>query len=424
MADANVTANEINYSGEGDAKEIRDFLFKTLADQGWKVDESEKLGDQNSKYFAKNGFRIYASINNYSGNLMVTVINQGNFRSEWLPRPATADNQTESYYRAKGSISELEAFFYREMVSRGWQIHTRLDSAGSEEPDDRRIEFRKNGILAYVTISNPSADKGEYAVQHYAELLDKELPTPNDVQWIEFDSMQPNMVCTSAQDLPDVAHFYEQSMPGFGYQVLSTNVAADHQTAELSFQGEDGPLNIQLSRFKDRTLIRCGDVSNATCWTLQMVDGLESAVINAVDSTSATASIEAADFPIPDGATNVVRDRDFRQIKFDTKQKPDEVAKFYLEQLKSLGWKESDNNLIESDFARVGWKKDDVEIRMNASQWGQAILGGNGLAWKKAIPEDQYVVSYETWLKRQGALATLDRLDEFEAEMQRRAAAN
>jgi len=47
-------------------------------------------------------------------------------------------------------------------------------------------------------------------------------------------------------------------------------------------------------------------------------------------------------------------------------------------------------------------------------------LSGNGVLWSKAIPDDELLISFELWLKRNGHMPGLERLDDYVQEMKPR----
>jgi hypothetical protein len=62
--------------------------------------------------------------------------------------------------------------------------------------------------------------------------------------------------------------------------------------------------------------------------------------------------------------------------------------------------------------------KAEIQIRARANAKNSSvIISGDGLLWAKPLPTPAVRLSYETWLRRNRFEATLDRLDEFSAEM-------
>jgi hypothetical protein len=64
--------------------------------------------------------------------------------------------------------------------------------------------------------------------------------------------------------------------------------------------------------------------------------------------------------------------------------------------------------------------KEKAEIQLRARSGAPsttAMISGDGLLWDKPLPMAPVRISYENWLRRNRHDATLDRLDEFAAEM-------
>ena len=131
--------------------------------------------------------------------------------------------------------------------------------------------------------------------------------------------------------------------------------------------------------------------------------------------------VEAADFVLPAGATAVQFDVDTRQIEFavpDTT--PPKLGAQFAAQLESLQWKREGTGIVADDYTFITFSKDKAEIQLRARPAGRkstATISGNGLLWSKPLPTAPMRISYETWLRRNRKDATLDRLDEFVAEM-------
>ena len=78
---------------------------------------------------------------------------------------------------------------------------------------------------------------------------------------------------------------------------------------------------------------------------------------------------------------------------------------------------------MSDEYTFVTFTKGKAEIQIRAhlkeSKGSTAGISGDGLLWTKPLPVAPVRVSYETWLRRDRRDATLDRLDEFEAEMKK-----
>ena len=82
---------------------------------------------------------------------------------------------------------------------------------------------------------------------------------------------------------------------------------------------------------------------------------------------------------------------------------------------------------MSDDYVFMIFAKGKAEIELRSRMAGKAttaMISGDGLFWDKPLPVAAVPISYETWLRRNRKDATLEKLDEFAAEMQKIQAAN
>src|SRR5262249_25537019 len=131
--------------------------------------------------------------------------------------------------------------------------------------------------------------------------------------------------------------------------------------------------------------------------------------------------IEAADFRLPDGATAVKFDVDQKKIEFEVPEiAPTKLGEQFAARMESLEWKREGAGIVGDDYTFITYVKAKAEIQLRARPKGKnatAMISGDGLVWTKPLPTAPVRISYETWLRRGGHAATLDRLDEFVTEM-------
>ena len=85
-------------------------------------------------------------------------------------------------------------------------------------------------------------------------------------------------------------------------------------------------------------------------------------------------------------------------------------------------WKRARSGVASDEYVLVRFEKGKAEISLRARATAKAttaMIGGDGLWWNKPLPIAAVPISYETWLRRNRKDATLDRLDEFAAEMRK-----
>jgi len=420
LEEANATGTQLFYSGQTDAEQLLRFYADELTKAGWTDATAPIEGgvETGHRTFEKDGYRLELR----AGGVTVSLRNVGNYAVSRLPRYPDAEDVTAdgSVNVTKATIVDVEAFFYRELRARGWIARTQLNSTGTEEPNDRSLRFSRNGTLADYFISAHSRGYPDKTlVQASISLAEDSLPVPSEAEWIEVDDTQRLMCFNCPWSVTQLAGYYRAQMPTIGWTPLGDGQQTDGG-ASLSYLRGDDLLEVRLTATPEGTRARVGDVPNHLSWIMQVAGGRTSVVGNTVGADEPkNGGIEAADVPIPQDATNVMRNRQSGLIQFETALSPKEAAAFYLEAMKALGWKESENNLVDDTFARIGWTQGDAELGMRASTSG-VNLSGNGVLWSKAIPDDELLISFELWLKRNGHMPGLERLDDYVQEMKPR----
>lgn len=131
--------------------------------------------------------------------------------------------------------------------------------------------------------------------------------------------------------------------------------------------------------------------------------------------------IEAAEVPILHAAEAAVyRDGD---IRFKLKKTPlKELAKEYTEAMKGLGWTAKAFGDPQDDSVGINFEKGEKTVYYRSSidpiGEGSVTFSGNGLLWTKPIANTS-LISYVAWLRNQKSPATLKRLGEYQAEMEK-----
>ena len=420
LEEANATGTQLFYSGENDAEQIRGFYADELTKAGWTdatavIEGGVEVGHRT---FEKDGYRLELN----AGGSTVSLRNVGNYAVSRLPRYPDAEDVTAdgSMNATQATIVDVEAFLYRELRAQGWIARTRLNSSGTEEPNDRSLRFSRNGTLADYFISAHSRGYPDKTlVQASISLAEDSLPVPSEAEWIEVDDTNRAMCFNCPLSVTQLADYYRAQMPTIGWTPLGDGQQSD-SGASLSYLRGDDLLEVRLTATPEGTRAQVGDVRNHLSWIMQVAGGRTSVVDNTVGADEPkNGGIEAADVPIPQDATKVKRKRQSGVIQFETALSPKEAAAFYLEAMKALGWKEGDNNLVDDNFVRIGWTQGDAELGMRASTSG-VNLSGNGVLWSKAIPDDELLISFELWLKRNGHMPGLQRLDDYVQEMKPR----
>ncbi len=133
--------------------------------------------------------------------------------------------------------------------------------------------------------------------------------------------------------------------------------------------------------------------------------------------------IEAADFALPSGAAGRKFDVDEKKIEFELSgTTAPKLGEQFAAQMEALGWMRDGAGIISDEYTFITYKQGRAEIQLRArgdAKKTTAMISGDGLLWTKPLPTAPVRISYETWLRRNKKLASLDLLDEFAAEMRK-----
>jgi hypothetical protein len=252
-------------------------------------------------------------------------------------------------------------------------------------------------------------------VQVSVSVSNKSLPIPPDAGWIEFDSSTDlQLVANTKMDLDKTVAFYDTAMLAEGWLAREAGRHIEEGKGWLPYiRGQQDVLIRMVSLPDDTTRIIVGDAERSS-WQLQKP--------RTVPAESEKVGMEAADFPIPEGAKAVKFEVDQKQIQFDLPGlTPPELAEQFVERLSALDWKREKSGVMSDEYVLLSLSKDKAEIQIRARagkpKGSSVIISGNGLLWGKPLPTRPVRLSYETWLRRNRFEATLDRLEEFSAEM-------
>ena len=359
-----------------------------------------------------------------SAGVQLTLMNQGNFDSRWLPKidPIKTQSEFSSFgstsYRTKMELSDLEVAILKTLHESGWTASSRLNASSNEDPGSRMITFHQGGIELNVFISSPANAPSELAVQMSVGVTTKSLPIPPDSGWIEFDnSTELAMVANTKLNLNQTIEFYDARMKSEGWLAReagrATKELENETRAWLPYvKGQQDVLIRLVTRPENQTRIIVGDAERSS-WQL--------AKPAKPNTDNEKPGLEAADFPVPKTASNLKFDVDQKQIHFDLPvQKASAAAQTFTEPLSERGWKREDGGVISDDYTLATFKqgKAEVQLRVRSDEKRTSVIAsGDEMLWTKPLPTAPVRISYGTWLRRNLYASTLDRLDEFAAEM-------
>ncbi len=354
------------------------------------------------------------------GTLQVNLQFSGNYDVQWLPKispinsPGSWSSPSSVSYRAKGELTDIEVALLKQFHEAGWTSTTRLNSSHNERPDARSFTMLQGGSVLTVSIGYPADSTTELFVQVSVNVSNKSLPIPPDSGWIEFDSSTDLLlVANTGMDLKQTTDFYDTAMASEGWLSREAGRHFKEDKGYLPYiRGQQDVLIRLVARPEGGTRIIVGDAERSS-WQLQKPPKIE--------AETETFGIEAADFALPKGATDVAFDVDEKQIQFKIAEiTAPKLIDVFVEQLQSLDWKRERAGLISDEYCFVTFLKEktEIQVRVRSDATGTSgVISGKGILWSKPLPTPPVRVSYETWMRRSRKEATLKLLDEFADEM-------
>ena len=411
-----------SYTAPASQEEATLFHRYVLDKSGW----SEVAGPAGpgALVFRKENCQLTVAINPaYTGgdkNVQISLSFTGNYDARWLPKisPIPSKSVFDSFsmvmYRTKASLIDTEVALLRQFHEAGWTAYSRLAASDTEDPNSRRISMLQGGSLLSVSISHPADSPDELVVQAIVSVSNKTLPIPADSGWIEFDnSSDLQLVLNTKMDLSHAVQYFDETMVADGWLARQAGRQIKDDKGWLPYIRGQKDVRIRLSaRPGGGTRIVVGDAQR-TSWQFQ-------SPVEAKKSTDKP-TLEAADFVVPNGAKAVNFAVDQKQIEFEVADTtPPKLSGQIATQMEGVGWKRTTAGVSGDDYVLMIFANGKSEIELRARASGNAtkvMIGGNGLSWAKPLPIGAVPISYGTWLRRNRKDATLDRLDEFAAEM-------
>jgi hypothetical protein len=353
----------------------------------------------------------------------VSVHHAGNYDVRWTsrfdaaPTESVYEDANVVTYRTKAPLVDIEVGLLRKFHDAGWAAYSRLNTSHSEEPDQRDIEFLKNGATLRVAIGKFPADPASYTIRCSLFANNAWAPVPPDAGFVEFDgSTEPVLIAITGLNLDDAEKFYDGELAAQTWLKRSSRTSSSGDDRWLSYAFGQRDLRIHLQRQPDgRTLVRTGEASSGSLWEASLPK-------DEVDEEQPPATgLEAADFPL----LNATKTGKFDSIGHTIEVAIDgatlaNVAEIYTKALGDLGWQAADGGIRDEEYTFFDFTKDGQEISLRArKQDGNAIVSfeGDGLLWTKELPGGKQVVSYETWLRLNKLPPSLEFLDRYATEM-------
>lgn len=412
----------IAYETSTSLEEAQQFYRYQLNLAGWQEAAGE-IAAPNTIRFEKDGFAISTSF--YQASDTKTSINvnfAGNYDLRQVPKfdqspiEIVYENADTVIYRTKADLWQIEISLLSKMHEAGWTAYSRLHTSQADMEDGRMLQFLRNGTSLLVSIGRFPAEPDSYSIQYSQFLTANSIPIPHDSGFVEFDgSTQPFLLATTELSLEDAREFYDKELIAQGW--LAREYGRNLKDDQIWLTYIRGQMDLTVGLVKlptGRTLIRIGEGLENASWQLAKP-------AEATPAGVELPGIQAADFPILNESKATKIDAVGKVIEFsmDDMSLP-EVGELYTKELQSSGWKLDGSGITSDDYVFLTFVKEKVEIALRARVTdGKSFVNvqGDGLLWTKPLPNGRKVVPYETWLRLNHHLATLNLLDQFQAEM-------
>jgi hypothetical protein len=412
-----------SYAAPVPLEEALSFYRHTLAQRGW-----QELVDQATPYvipFQKDGFKL--TLSPYAQTPTETLISL-NFLSNYDLRRAPKLDQflkqsvyegdSSVIYKVEAKLLQIETELLRSLHQAGWTAIVRLGRSRSEEPDTRDLEFVKNGSVMRINVQPDRENQSQFVVSYGMSLTSASIPVPPDAGLMEWDDfLQLKLVANTSLSLDKAIAFYDDSMQQQGWVALDQGRRVDKAVAYLPyFQGQHD-ITVGLHQMPAGLVrIHVGPYNDDSWQTWEESDETSD------EASAPQVGLEAADVPILHAACAPAYDPAEREIKFELEQVAlKDLADQYTAAMKALGWKVKSMGEPEERNVNLMFQKESQTIYYQSSidprEKGRLSLQGQGLLWNKAIASKS-LVSYAAWLRNNRIPATLQRLDDFQEEME------
>lgn len=412
----------LSYEAAVAADEAAMFYRYQFNNAGWQETNSA-AASPNTLRFRKDGFTISASLYESANSRTSISLNfAGNYDVRWAPKfdstpiEIVFENEDTVIYRTKADLLQIETTLLRKMHDAGWTAYARLQASQADPGDGRHMEFLWNGTALRVSISRLPAAPESYNVQYSRFLTTNTIPIPTDSGFVEFDgSTQPNLVASTTMNLADTRSFYDTQLAEQGWLVRHDGRSIKDDQNWLPYVRGQQELTVGLHSLPTgRTQIRVGDNLENASWQLAKPT-------KTVESDTGVAGIQAADFPILNASRSATFDATGMSIDFSMETLPlPDVGDLYTKEMQSSGWKLDGPGIKSADYVFLTFVSGKTEIALRGRiKEGKSVINiqGGGLLWTKPLPGGRKRISYENWLRTNQHPATLELLDQYQAEM-------
>ena len=203
-----------SYVAPGDPKKALKFHRKAFGAQGWKELPNSTISDQSaSAMFARDGFVVSLSVIPFEENsVSIRLQNLGNVKPGKLPVPpgakAVYQGDPTAMYDTDAAVPATADAIRDLFVAQGWVPYGK---AGDSD------YFKKNAILATVTVSSAPARGGKTMIQYSNQLISSDIPAPQGVDDLRYVDEPPELTfATANQDA--IVDFYRKTLTAAGWK--------------------------------------------------------------------------------------------------------------------------------------------------------------------------------------------------------------
>ncbi len=420
----------ISYATPVDAEEVKAFYRHILSERGW-----SEVVEQSSQYglmFQKSGF--YLSLSSYGDKPTETYVSSallGNYDLRQVPRldtfikEKTFAGPTTVIDKVSANLLQIETELLKKFHEAGWTAIVRLNRSQNETNDGRDFEFVKNGAVIRIMVLRDQVNPQLFNINYTQSLTLHSLPVPPDVGLMEWDDFsEARLVADTTMNMEEATRFFDEEMPKHGWTPRPSGRRVDKEVAYLPFYwgqrdvtiglepAAGGKVRIRAGRYSDKSMSQLSDESNSN--SDQQAAGAQS---------EPAVGLEAADLPILHALGEPTYRSNEGEVSVELEKTPlIDLSQKYSDAMKSLGWEVKPFGDPREDFVSLHFEKDGkiIYYQSSVNPLGQCRIefSGNGLLWNKPIPNKK-LISFVSWLRNNRYPASLQRLDEYRAEMEK-----
>ena len=253
------TLGMLMYQAPANATAAFDFQQQRLTKAGWEeLPGGYHNPNNHSAQFTKDEFQLFVSVSTVTsdpdkqGWSHVSLINNGNVRSESLPVPQGVKPLTSwggaASYLTETRIDEVADQCRRLLTAAGWSPY---GSAGNG--DTPIMYFKINAIRVMVWVSKAPAQGNQTMIRYSTELLSADLPVPPDAPDPRYEDVEQSLRFEyPGEDSLPVVKFYRDALAKLLWRPTTDNPIRDakEQTELMIFRNAAGDLiELELQHF-------------------------------------------------------------------------------------------------------------------------------------------------------------------------------